>query len=240
MKIKCPYCGRRQDVPTNYIDREVKCIKCHNSYMPIEQCQIIRNKSKYPEAIPTKVTPICQNTPNYTAQKRIRINIALVSLAILVLGVVAYNWHIKKVRAKSYVQGINDTVDFTKALQSFSNSTANTKSEYNQPNYNYNTIENMGTTKNYFQITETKSKIVESDETYVELSWYAKIQSANTCKATIRITFHDKTGFEVDSDILFDVYIKAGENTITHISTIKSNLYRNITNYRISVNKNLF
>ncbi len=92
----------------------------------------------------------------------------------------------------------------------------------------------VGEIPEFLQVKAFSTKIVESSDDYVYVSWTTKMDSEKACKVMISINFYDKDGNILDKD-LEEAKLGLGTNSAADMTMIKTSLYKKVNSTGINV-----
>lgn len=86
----------------------------------------------------------------------------------------------------------------------------------------------------FIQVKEFSTKVVESSDEVVYVSWKTKIYSEKAGKALISINFYNSKGEAVNND-LKEVNLSLGNNSVADMAMINGDVYKNVAATGISI-----
>jgi hypothetical protein len=92
----------------------------------------------------------------------------------------------------------------------------------------------VGEIPEFLQIKAFSTKIVESSDDYVYVSWTARMDSEKACKVMLSICFYDNEGNVVDKD-LEEAQLGLGTNSAADMTMIKGSIYKKVSSSGINV-----
>lgn len=86
----------------------------------------------------------------------------------------------------------------------------------------------------FIKIKSFSTKIIESSDDFVYVSWEARIFSEKAGKILISINFRDRGNGIINKD-LKEAELGLGENTVTDMTMVKTDMYKKVQNTGISI-----
>lgn len=92
----------------------------------------------------------------------------------------------------------------------------------------------IDTVPEFIQVKEFSTKVVESSDEYVYVSWKTKIYSEKAGKVLISINFYNPQNQAVNND-LKEINLSLGDNVVADMAMISGDVYKNVSATGISI-----
>lgn len=231
MKIRCPNCRIKIDVPKPYIGKEIRCVECDAWLIAKKHPTLISLEPEPPATpvlgsqppVPTEVKPI--TTLAYQRLRPYRKPLFALLGIVLTTATIAVYYGYLRGRKAGFNEGSSAVITIVDALSDVARDRpepADAIANFSPPG----------------KVKSTKWKVLEKNEFWWLISWQAQFESWKTQGVIVELDFYDQDWFLLASDYLGYKDLFAGhEYTFTNTVMLLPHIADQVAHVRLNVYK---
>lgn len=209
MKVQCPVCKSPQEVPSEYISRQVKCQSCNHTFSPQQNLSVVSSPQETKLHLPKNSPPSRRDPRVISSRAFLFIILTIVPAASVLSFYCGYVYGHKRGWNKGFWKGGDTVVDIAKALSENQPPPVPAKNSlYDLPMAAFSEPARF----HPGNIISSGWKKLNTMNGVWFVSWQVKFHSLITAHIDVEFCFYDSDGYLLHTSLLYDQSVEEGRS----------------------------